>query len=61
LDALDENNTLISANLDVRNPYGETDFEHMPPEKLVNDILEKEHRITEIMLDIKDILARNTE
>jgi type I restriction enzyme M protein len=32
------------------------DFEHLPPEQLVEDILKKEQRIAEIMLEIKQAL-----
>jgi hypothetical protein len=45
-------------NLDVKNPRGKQDFEHMPPEKLVDDILAKELRIAEILGEIKAVLAK---
>ncbi|MCL5291482.1 MAG: type I restriction-modification system subunit M [Actinobacteria bacterium] len=44
-------------NLDVKNPNGKQDFEHMPPEQLVEDILEKEQKITEILAEIQQILG----
>ncbi|MBV9872117.1 MAG: N-6 DNA methylase [Frankiaceae bacterium] len=44
-------------NLDVKNPRGQQDFEHMPPEQLVNDILAKERHIVEIMSEVKALLA----
>jgi len=44
-------------NLDIKNPNGKEDFEHLPPEQLVEDILEKEQRIAEIMGEIKRVLA----
>jgi type I restriction enzyme M protein len=44
-------------NLDVKNPNGKVDFEHLPPEQLTEDILEKELRIVEIMHEIKQVLA----
>jgi type I restriction enzyme M protein len=40
-------------NLDIKNPNGKQDFEHLPPEQLVEDILKKEHLIAEIMIEIK--------
>jgi len=40
-------------NLDRKNPRGEVDFEHLPPEQLADDILEKELRILELMREIK--------
>ena len=54
----DESGALISANLDIKNPKGKQDFEHLPPEQLADDILKKEQRITEIMAEIKQTLAR---
>ncbi len=45
-------------NLDIKNPNGREDFEHMPPEKLVEDIVMKEKRILEIMADIRQILNK---
>jgi type I restriction enzyme M protein len=44
-------------NLDRRNPNATTDFAHLPPEQLVDDILKKEQRILEIMAEIKTQLA----
>lgn len=43
-------------NLDVKNPRGKVDFEHLPPEQLADEILKKELRIAEIMGEIKDLL-----
>jgi len=44
-------------NLDLKNPRGREDYEHMPPEQLVNDILGKEYRIAEILAEIRRALA----
>jgi type I restriction enzyme M protein len=44
-------------NLDLKNPHGKQDLEHMPPEQLADDILRKEQRIAEIMTEIKHALA----
>jgi type I restriction enzyme M protein len=44
-------------NLDRKNPNAKADFEHLPPEQLVEDILAKEHRIIEIMGEIKELLG----
>ena len=38
----DEKGNLLSVNLDVNNPNSGDDFEHMPPEQLVADIIKKE-------------------
>jgi type I restriction enzyme M protein len=45
-------------NLDRKNPNTKDDFEHLPPEQLAEDILQKELRIAEIMREIKDLLGR---
>ena len=44
-------------NLDIKNPSAAQDFEHLPPEQLVEDILAKEQRIVEIMEDIRQSLV----
>jgi type I restriction enzyme M protein len=48
---------IASVNLDIKNPNGKQDFEHLPPEQLVEDILEKEQRIVEIVAEIRQALA----
>jgi type I restriction enzyme M protein len=45
-------------NIDIKNPRGKVDFEHLPPEQLADDILKKEQRIAEIMGEIKAILGQ---
>jgi type I restriction enzyme M protein len=45
-----------NCNLDRKNPNGRQDFEHLPPEQLADDILKKEQRIMEIMVEIKAVL-----
>lgn len=47
-------------NLDIKNPRGKVDFEHLPPEQLADDILKKELRIAEIMGEIKGLLKGGT-
>ncbi|MBI2908032.1 MAG: SAM-dependent DNA methyltransferase [Chloroflexi bacterium] len=44
-------------NLDVKNPNGKQDLEHLPPEQLAESILRKEQRIAEIMSEVKQVLA----
>ena len=44
-------------NLDVKNPNGKANFAHLPPERLVEDILAKERRIAELLEEIKQALA----
>ncbi len=52
----DESGTLISANLDLKNPNRADDYEHMPPQQLAADIAAKERRIAEIMAEITEML-----
>jgi type I restriction enzyme M protein len=44
-------------NLDKKNPRGTADFEHMPPEQLAEDILQKELRVTDLIREIKAALG----
>lgn len=44
-------------NLDRKNPSNQQDFDHLPPEQLVADILEKDRRVAEIMEEIRQLLA----
>ncbi len=46
-----------NCNLDRKNPRGRVDFEHLPPEQLADDILKKDHRIADLMIEIKAVLA----
>jgi type I restriction enzyme M protein len=45
-----------NCNIDIKNPNSKQEFEHLPPEQLADDILKKEQRIAEIMMEIKAIL-----
>lgn len=44
-------------NLDLKNPSAQVDFEHLPPEQLVGDILEKERRILGLLEEVRLLLA----
>jgi len=52
----DADGKLVSVNLDTKNPSAAEDLEHLPPEKLVEDILAKEKRIVEIVGEVKTAL-----
>lgn len=54
----DAEGNLLSADLDIKNPNAKEDFEHMPPEKLVEEILNKEQQITAILTDMKQALVQ---
>lgn len=43
-------------NLDRKNSNNQQYFEHLPPEQLILDIMEKDRRVAEIMAEIKAIL-----
>jgi len=43
-------------NLDRKNPNGQEDITHLPPDQLAEDILRKEQRIIEIMATIRAAL-----
>jgi type I restriction enzyme M protein len=53
----DAEGDLVSVNLDVKNPRATEDFEHLPPERLVDDILAKEEKIRNIVLEIRNALT----
>ena len=46
-------------NLDMKNPNGQNELIHLPPEQLVESILEKEQKIVEIMSEIKKMLGES--
>jgi type I restriction enzyme M protein len=49
-----------NCNLDRKNPHAKEDIAHLPPEQIVESILEKERRIVEIMGEIKSLLGRSS-
>ena len=50
--------SLRAVNLDRKNPRAKEDITHLPPDQLAADILKKEQRITEIMGNIRKLLAK---
>jgi type I restriction enzyme M protein len=52
----DEKGTLISANLDLKNPTAKRELEHLPPEQLADQIYDEEQRIVEMAIEIKRLL-----
>jgi len=46
-----------ACNLDRKNPRGNEDITHLPPNQLAASILEKEQQIVEIMSNIRELLA----
>ena len=44
-------------NLDLKNPNANDDFAHMEPEKLVEDILKKEHTLIGILEELKKMVG----
>ena len=49
----DDEKRLVSVNLDLKNPNGQQDFKHLPPEMLVEEIISKELKILESLEKIK--------
>jgi type I restriction enzyme M protein len=43
-------------NLDLKNPRNKQDYEHMPPQQLLEDILAKERRIIELLGEVREAL-----
>jgi type I restriction enzyme M protein len=41
----------------VKNPTAKEDVAHMPPEQLVESVLQKEKRIGEMLVNIKQLLS----
>jgi len=54
----DDKGNLASINLDIKNPNAKQDLEHLPPEQLVESILQKEKRIAELMSEIMQALLK---
>ena len=52
--------SLLSVNLDVKNPRGPEDIAHLPPEQLAESILQKEQKIASIIADIKELLTKQS-
>jgi type I restriction enzyme M protein len=57
----DEDGNLLSANLDIKNPNSADALEHLPPDRLIGDILAKEAKIVQIVEEIKAELTRGTK
>ena len=53
---LNPDGSLLSANLDIKNPSRKQDLEHLPPAQLAESILAKEQRIAELVTEIKSLL-----
>src|SRR5947209_3189957 len=46
-----------NCNLDIKNPRAKEDIAHLPPEQLVESILQKEQQIQQLMFNIKQLIA----
>jgi type I restriction enzyme M protein len=46
-------------NFDLKNPRAAEDIAHLPPEQIAESIMQKEQRITEIVANIKSLLANH--
>ncbi|MGA2489912.1 MAG: class I SAM-dependent DNA methyltransferase [Anaerolineales bacterium] len=52
----DDLGALLSVNLDIKNPRRAADLEHLPPDKLAENIVAKEKQILGLMDEIKRLL-----
>ena len=57
----DEDGGVLSANLDIKNPNAAPNYEHMPPEQLIEDILQKEQKIIELISELKQSLRASDD
>lgn len=55
------NGTLVSVNLDIKNPGAIENLEHLPPEQLVQSVYAKEQQIASIMDQIMHYLHRECD
>ncbi|MBI5366572.1 MAG: SAM-dependent DNA methyltransferase [Planctomycetes bacterium] len=51
----------VTVNLDLKNPHQKEDLAHLPPEELLADLVEKEHRILALLGEIQVELGRKPE
>jgi type I restriction enzyme M protein len=57
----DAGGTLISCNLDIKNPYSAEALEHLPPAQLAEEILTEERKIIKIMGQVMAEFAEGTK
>ena len=55
----DEEGGLVSANLDIKNPRAKEEYEHMPPETLIEDIAAKENKLLSLLGEVRDSLSNS--
>jgi type I restriction enzyme M protein len=53
----DGEGNLVSVNLDIKNPSAKEDFEHMPPEKLLDNLYAHEQQILQILSELRQALT----
>jgi superfamily II DNA or RNA helicase len=58
---LDADGNVVSVNLDRKNPHAAQPLDHLPPSELIAGILEKEHRIIELVGEIDEALGMHPE
>jgi len=57
----DDKGNIVSVNLDRKNPNAAEDLEHMAPEELVKNIIEKERAIVDLLQEIQAELVPQSE
>ena len=54
---MDAQGSVTAINLDLKNPNVVDRFEHMPPDKIVQDVLSKEKRVVELLSEVEAMLS----
>jgi type I restriction enzyme M protein len=55
----DGDGKLLSVNLDLRNPNGDESIEHLPPERLLDEILTRERKVQSLLEGIRSSLGES--
>ena len=58
---VDDSGSVVSANLDLKNPRSTSALEHMPPKELLESILTKERAIVDLLEELERDLRRHEQ
>jgi len=53
----DEAGSAVAVNLDIKNPSSLVEYEHLPPDQLIDQILAKEHEIIAVLTEMRQALS----
>jgi type I restriction enzyme M protein len=54
----DNEGSVLSVNLDIKNPHAKEDITHLPPEQLIQDIRTKEQQIAKLIDNIEELISK---